>query len=378
MKQLLSFCESRREEMVGILCGLVRLESPTDDKAAVDRCGLEVQRLLRERGASVQAVSVPASGNHVLARFEGAGRPVLLLGHFDTVWPVGTLGTMPVVERDGCLHGPGVFDMKGGIVVALVAIDAVLRRGGEGRPAITVLLTADEETGSATSRALIEAEARNSRAVLVLEPPLPGGALKTSRKGFGEFEMTVHGAAAHAGIEPEKGANAILELAERLIEVERLQEPARGTTLTVSLVAGGTRSNVVPAIARATIDARATSASEAARVTQSLGGLSARRPGTRLVVSGDFTRPPLERTPHVVRLFEMACDVAHELGSQLGEGATGGCSDGNFTAALGVPTLDGLGAPGDGAHAAHEHVLVDELPGRSALLAGLIGRLGRD
>jgi glutamate carboxypeptidase len=377
MKQLLAFCESNREYLVRTIERLVELESPTLDKAAADRCGEAIARLLADLGGAVTAVASPGCGSHLRARFGDGGPRLLLLGHYDTVWPVGQLQRMPLVRQDGRLHGPGTFDMKGGIAIGLLALRALAAVEPLSLAPVTCLLTSDEETGSKTSRHLIEDEARGCAAVLVLEPALPGGAVKTSRKGCGEFEIRVYGVAAHAGIEPEKGANAILELAGQVLEVERLQDPSAGTTLTVTLASGGTRPNVVPDEARATVDARAASAAEAARVSAAVRALAARRPGARVEVTGGFDRPPLERTPAVARLFQIARDVAGEMGDTLTEGATGGGSDGNFTAALGVPTLDGLGAIGDGAHAAHEHVVLDALPRRAALVAALIRRLQR-
>jgi len=327
-------------------------------------------------GGRVREVPAASSGNHVVAEFGRGHRRVLLLGHLDTVWPVGTLAGMPVVERDGRLFGPGVFDMKGGIGISMLALRALAAVSAETMPRVTVLLTADEETGSATSRSLIEDEARHSDAVLVLEPALPGGALKTSRKGCGTFELLVTGAAAHAGIEPEKGVNAILELCEQILQLERLQDVGRGTSVTVCLASGGTRANVVPAEARATVDVRASLTDEADRVTRAARNLRAGRAGATVHVSGGFDRAPMERTASVARLYEIARSVGRELGITVTEGATGGASDGNITAAMGVPTLDGLGAVGDGAHAAHEHVIIDALPARAALLAGLVLRLG--
>ncbi|HEY3382758.1 MAG TPA: M20 family metallopeptidase [Vicinamibacterales bacterium] len=374
MKQLAAFCESKRGWLLETIEALARLESPSTDKVAVDLCGLELARRLRAIGGRVTLIPEAAAGDHVLADFGSSGPRTLLLGHFDTVWPIGTLDRMPVRAADGRLWGPGVFDMKSGIGLAMLAVEALAASGA--LPRIGVLLTTDEETGSVTSRQLIEAEARNSRAVLVLEPALPGGALKTSRAGCGAFEIEVRGRAAHAGIEPARGANALLELAEQMLSVERLQDLERGTSLTVTLAVGGTRANVVPAGARATVDARAFGAQEAERVSAAMTALRARRPGTTVTVSGGFTHPPLERTPDGVRLFEMARAVASELGHSLSEGRTGGGSDGNFTAAAGVPTLDGLGSVGDGAHAPHEHVVIDALPFRAALLAGLLTRLG--
>jgi glutamate carboxypeptidase len=377
MKQLLAFCESEREWARKTIESLVRLESPTLDKQAADRCGAEIATALSATGGSVREVPSTTTGNHLVGEFGRGSRQVLLLGHFDTVWPVGHLTGMPLVEREGRLHGPGVFDMKGGIGIGLLALRALFAVLREERLRVVFLLTADEETGSETSWSLIEEEARRSEAVLVLEPSLPGGALKTSRKGCGDFHLTVSGVAAHAGIEPEKGASAILELAEQILHLERLQDAGRGTTLTVSLASGGSRSNVVPAEASATVDARVFSKAEAERVTASLRALVARRPGTRVAVSGGFSRPPLERTSAVVRLFDLARSVGRDLGLDVTEGATGGASDGNITASLGVPTLDGLGAIGDGAHAAHEHLILDALAPRAALVAGLLHRLGR-
>lgn len=376
MKQLLSFCESEHAWLRHTIERLVVLESPTLDKGAVDNCGLEVARLLATLGGRVRVVPVQHGGNHLRAEFGAGDRQVLVLGHFDTVWPVGQLVEMPLVERDGRLYGPGIFDMKGGIAIAMLAVRALTAVFGEGMPRVVVLLTADEETGSDTSRALIEDEARRSRAVLVLEPSLPGGALKTSRKGSGQFEIVVSGVAAHAGIEPERGASAILELCAHILQLEPLQDRDRGTTITACLMSGGTRANVVPSEARATIDVRVFSMAEAERVTAALRGLRALRTGTRVQVTGGFDRAPLERNASVAALFDLARAVGKEMGIDVGEGSTGGVSDGNFTAGLGVPTLDGLGAVGDGAHAAHEHVLIHALAPRAALLAGLIHRLG--
>lgn len=376
MKHLLAFCESARGEALAALETLVRLESPSTDKAAVDRCGREAADRLAAIGGRVRTIVNEASGNCVIAEFGEQGRPILLLGHLDTVWPVGQLERMPWRVADGRVHGPGVFDMKGGIVMALLALRALVQLSPRPLPRVTLLLTGDEETGSRASRGVIEAEARSHEAVLVLEPALPGGALKTARKGCGEYELRVRGVAAHAGIEPEKGASAVLELAEQLLAVERLQDPRKGTTVNAGVVQGGARANVVPDEAHAIIDARAASMAEARRIDAGMRALVPARKGTSLSVSGGFDRPPLERTAGVRKLFEQARGVAAELGFDLHEGATGGGSDGNFTAALGVPTLDGLGAEGDGAHAAHEHLLLERVAPRAALVAGLLVRLG--
>jgi glutamate carboxypeptidase len=375
MKQLLAFCESEHGWLRETIEGLVRLESPTLDRAAVDRCGASLARRLTDIGGRVREVASGTAGRHLVADFDGEGPRVLLLGHFDTVWPIGQLAAMPLVEREGKLFGPGVFDMKAGIAIGMLAIRAL--RGGPEAPRICFLLTSDEETGSGTSRSIIEQEARHAEAVLVLEPSLPGGVLKTARKGCGQFVLDVSGVAAHAGIEPEKGANAILELCDRLLEIDRVQNPEAGTTLTACLAAGGTRANVVPARATATIDARVASAAEADRVSRLMALMRGHRPGTDVKVTGGFDRPPFERTPAVVRLLELARVAGGELGLEVSEGTTGGASDGNITASLGVPTLDGLGAVGDGAHAGHEHVLLAALPGRAALVAGLMILIAR-
>jgi len=377
MKQLLQYCERHLHETLEAIEALVALESPSTDKAAVDRCGTEVARRLRALGAEVGLVAQRERGDHIRATLRGNGpalsesKGVMLLGHFDTVWPVGTLERMPL-KRDGDrLHGPGTFDMKAGIALAMSAI-AALDATKTPRPPITMVWTTDEEIGSTTSRELVEREARNALAVLVLEPALPGGALKTARKGCGEFHLTVHGIAAHAGLDPGKGASAIHELAAQIATIERLQDLARGISVNVGIVSGGSRANVVAEEARAVIDARSPTRAGADTVEAAIRGLHPTRPGTRLTVEGGFDRPPMERSQAIAGLFARASAVAAALGIELREGSAGGGSDGNFTAALGVPTLDGLGAVGDGAHAAHEHVDIPSLAWRAALLAGII------
>lgn len=380
MRELLGFCEGEQPWLLDTIRALATRESPTHDKAAVDACGRELRQRLEAIGARVSVWPQEAVGDHLRAEFsfgdDPAPKQILMLGHFDTVWDVGQIRTMPVKEVDGRLHGPGVFDMKAGIALGMLAARALATDVLRPTPyALVMLWTTDEETGSDTSRALLEEEARRSEAVLVLEPSLPGGALKTGRKGCGDFELVIRGVPAHAGIDPSKGASAIRELARQILRIEQLQEPARGVTLNVGLVRGGTRANVVPDEARAVIDVRVPTMADAERVRAALAGLRPQIAGTSLEVRGGIDRPPLERTDGVVRLYHTARAVAAELGHDLGEGTTGGGSDGNFTAALGVPTLDGLGAVGDGAHAPHEHVVVGDLPWRAALLAGLVKRL---
>ena len=377
---LLDFCRSQAGWVRETVETLVRLESPSDDKAAVDRCGEELTRRLTAIGATIARVLQTTCGDHVRAEWRSKhttrrpSAPVLLLGHFDTVWPVGTLERMPLQERDGRLHGPGIFDMKAGITASMLAMRA-LTEFNKGTADVVMLWTADEEVGSSTSRALIEETALASSAVLVLEPSLPGGAAKTSRKGVGEFELTVHGVAAHAGLDPGKGASAVHELARQVLALEALQDPDRGITINVGVIAGGSRTNVIADHATAHVDVRVQTMEDAARLEAAIRRLRPSRPSIRLEMSGGIGRPPLERSAGVIRLYERARNVAATLGQEFGEGAAGGGSDGNFTAALGVPTLDGLGPQGDGAHAIQEHVLLDDLTWRGAFLARLIESL---
>jgi glutamate carboxypeptidase len=375
MNNHLTFCETALPWAVETIEALVRLESPTGEKAAVDACGREVARLLGQLGGNVRTLPRDTAGDHVLAEFGAGRRQVLVLGHIDTVWPVGELERRPLRREGDLLFGPGVFDMKAGIVLAVLAMRALLDSAAGLPGRVKLLLTSDEETGSAASRSVIEDEARQSDAVLVLEPPLPGGALKTARKGCGEFHLRVTGKPAHAGIEPECGVSAIRELARQILAIEALQDPARGTTLSVGIVRGGTRGNVIPAEAEAIIDVRAATLDDADRVSRAMQALRPQIPGAALSVTGGVDRPPFERTPAVEQLFRLAQDVAAGLGRTLGEGSTGGGSDGNLTAALNVPTLDGLGAIGARAHGSDEHVEIRELPWRAALVAGLIERI---
>jgi glutamate carboxypeptidase len=391
---LLTFCRRQAEWLRETIDVLVRLESPSEDKTAVDRCGGELERRLRAIGASVERLRQETRGDHLRARWpdveqgqggrptgqgrrhkgeeEADARQILLLGHFDTVWPIGSLERMPVREVDGRLHGPGVFDMKAGIAIALLAMRALAALDLAEGVQVVMLWTTDEEIGSGTSRAVIEDEARRSRAVLVLEPSLPGGAVKTSRKGVGEFEIIVHGVSAHAGLDPGKGASAIHDLARQILALEALQDTGRGVTINVGTIHGGSRPNVVADHAAALVDVRVETMADAARLESAIRALRPANPAVRLEITGGVNRPPLERSSDVVRLYQQAAAVAAALGRGLPEGAAGGGSDGNFTAALGVPTLDGLGPQGDGAHALHEHVLVEDLTWRAAFLAGLI------
>jgi glutamate carboxypeptidase len=362
-------------EIVDLLAELVQLESPSEDKPALDVLG----RLLAERlghiGGSVEIIRNELGGDHVLARFHKQSdlKPALALGHFDTVWPIGTLKRMPFrIDDQGKAFGPGVFDMKASLAIVLTVIKQ-LRKNWEFLPRpIWVLFTSDEEIGSPTSRTLIETLAKECAYALVLEPALADGGLKTARKGVGRYHLAIEGKAAHAGVAPEDGRSAIVELAHQILALETLQDLAAGTTINVGLVQGGTTSNVVPARATAEIDVRVTSKAEAARIEAALQVLTPHREGVQLTVTGSFNRPPMERTAAIVSLFEQARAIGRRAGHELTEGSTGGGSDGNFTAALGVPTLDGLGARGGGAHADDEHVVVDSLTERAGLLWGLL------
>ena len=373
--RLRDFCRANRDWLLDTTETLVQLESPTTDKAAVDRCGSVLASRLEAIGGRVTRLSRPDRGDHLLAEFGCGASQILLLGHFDTVWPVGQLERMPLTRSGGRLHGPGVFDMKAGIAIAMLATRALLEVAPAIAHRIVMLWTTDEEVGSESSRSAIEDEARRSRAVLVLEPSLPGGALKTSRKGCGSYRIVVRGVAAHAGIEPQKGASAVQELAHQILRVNALQDLARGISVNVVQVSGGLRSNVIPDEARFVVDVRVPTAAAAAEVDAALRALCTVDGRTTIEASGGVDRPPLERTDVVVRLYEEARNIARELGLELAEGGTGGGSDGNFTAAIGVPTLDGLGAIGDGAHALHEQVDIETLPDRAALVAGLITRI---
>ena len=373
---LLTWCRDQERWLRDTIETLVRLESPSTDKAAVDRCGREIAARLEAIGGRVERFGQSERGDHLRAEFGHGQRQVMLLGHFDTVWPVGQLERMPLREQDGRLHGPGIFDMKSGLSIGMLAVRAVLMHRAKTAPRIVMILNTDEEIGSVTSRPIIEAEARRSDAVLVLEPSLPGGAAKTSRKGCGDFQITVHGISAHAGIDPGKGASAIHELALQIAEVIKLQDLSRGISVNVGVISGGSRTNVVAERAQASVDVRVPTMADAAQVEQAVRALTPRLKGTRLEIHGGVERPPLERSTHVVRLYERARAVAATIGRELGEGGTGGGSDGNFTAALGVPTLDGLGPRGDGAHALHEHVEVEDLTWRAAFVSALLSDLG--
>ncbi|HWR17409.1 MAG TPA: M20 family metallopeptidase [Terriglobales bacterium] len=370
---LVAWLQQREREIVGTIREMVKRESPSSDKQAVDALGAWLAERFRAAGATVTMHPAVKYGDHLQADFPGEGERVLLLGHFDTVWDVGTLKTMPWREEKGRLWGPGVLDMKTGIAQMLFAVEALRAvRGHLPRP-VTVLLVTDEEVGSGSSRRITERVAKDCAAVLVLEPSFGlHGALKTARKGVGAFIVTVIGVASHAGLDFEKGASAILELSRQLLKVAEFPDVEQGITVNPGVIRGGTRNNVIAAEASANIDVRITKLAQASEIEKKIRGLIAVDRRCKIMVEGGLNRPPLERTEAVARLFGIAKKAGAELGLSLDEAAVGGGSDGNFTAALEIPTLDGLGAPGEGAHAVNESVLVEQIVPRTALLARLI------
>jgi len=380
MRRLLREARAGRREVMRLLGNFVRCESPSHEKAAVDRMGRMIAGEWRRRGARVRILRQSKRGNHVRAEiWLGAGRPagrLLVLGHLDTVYPLGALAKMPFRISGGRAWGPGTFDMKAGLAIALAAIDALRAAGIRPRKRLVFLWTSDEEIGSETSRREIEREARRSDAVLVLEPSLgPDGRLKTARKGVGTAEIIVTGRAAHAGIDPGAGVNAVHELALQITRLAKMNDARRGIIVQGTVVEGGTVSNVIPDRARAEVDIRYARMADAPKLDRKLRSLRPILQGARIEVRGGIDRPPLERTAAVRGLFRRAQSLMREMGLPLQEAATGGGSDGNFTAALGIPTLDGLGAVGDGAHSPREHVVFRALPERVALLAGLLASL---
>lgn len=353
----------RIQAAVALLRELVVLESPTEHvegvRAVAERVGAE----LETRGAQLRF-----EGNNLVAELPGEGEPLLVLGHTDTVWPVGTLASMPFRVSNGLAYGPGAFDMKGGLVVLVEA----LRAAGPRRRPLRVFLTADEERGSLTAREPLREAAAGVAAALVLEPPTPAGALKTARKGIRRFRLVVEGREAHAGTHPEDGASAIEELAHQVLRIKALADESRGLSVNVGVIRGGTQGNVVAAHAEARVDVRLAYAADSARLDDALRSLQSAVEGTKLCLEEEYGRPPLERTGASAALFAKAAEHGRALGLELREAASGGGSDGNLVGALGVPVLDGLGARGGGAHARGEHVRLDSIPVRAQLLARLL------
>jgi glutamate carboxypeptidase len=379
MDPILSYLESQRGQMVSLCRELVECESPSGDAAAVSRFVDLLAAKLADM-ASVRRLPGGRFGPHLECEFHLPGGKkdgqILALGHSDTVWPVGTLKQMPFREADGRLWGPGVLDMKAGIVFLIFAVRALRALDLPVKRQVVMQLNSDEEVGSESSRPLTEAAARRSLAVLVLEPGTGlDGKLKTGRKGVGDYTIVVRGKAAHAGLDFTSGANAIVELARQIERVAAFTRIERGITVSPGVISGGSRPNVVPAEARAEIDVRVLRMSDAGVLDRKFRRLRPVDRRCQIEILGGLNRPPLERSAEIAQLFRLARKLAAELGIKLEESVSGGGSDGNFTAAVGTPTLDGLGAVGEGAHAPHESILVDRMADRAALMAKLLRSL---
>jgi glutamate carboxypeptidase len=375
-KKNLQILTPRLPEMLSMLRCFVIVESPSLEKAAADRCCDTIAKEWRKRNVRVERISQKHRGDHLrITWWLGKSRPagqLLVLGHYDTVYARGTLTKMPFRIARGRVYGPGTFDMKAGIVQALFALEALQRSELAPPKRIVFLWTSDEEIGSESSRKLIETEARRSDAVFVLEPSFgPRGLLKTARKGVGEAEVIVHGRASHAGLAPQEGVNAIHELARQIARVQEWNDLRRGVTINAGLIEGGTRTNVIPERARVVLDLRALRIADMRRLERRLHALRPTLAGARLEIHGGFNRAPLERKMSA-SLFTRAKSLGAQMNLSIDECTVGGGSDGNLTAACGVPTLDGLGAVGDGAHSSHEYVIVKTMPARAALLAALL------
>ena len=376
--ELVEYFAARQSETVAVLRQLVELESPSESKSALDRLGQFIATQLRDVGAGVEVSHQTTAGDHLVATFGGANAvlsaasPIVTLCHIDTVWPLGTLAKMSWRKEAGLLRGPGAYDMKASTAMLLTVLRYLRQTQTQLAHPLRMLFTTDEETGSATSRALIEAEAKNAALVLCLEPALSNGALKTFRKGTGDFMVTAYGRAAHAGADHAKGVNAIEEIARQIIALHRMTNYELGTTVNVGVISGGTVSNVVPDRSQIEVDIRVSTMAEGERMVKTISNLEPQLPGARLEVTGGLNRPPMERTQQIIAAFQKAKAIGAGLGLDLLEGSTGGASDGNFTGALGVPTLDGLGAVGNGGHAVDEHVIASSLPERTALLAAIL------
>ncbi|MBI5877981.1 MAG: M20 family metallopeptidase [Chloroflexi bacterium] len=378
LRDIYTHLQNEQGALMHTLRRLVEHETPTDNKAAIDRAQEFLAGEFDALEAQVAVLPQAEAGNQLRVTFnaQAAGPQLTILTHIDTVYPLGTLAEMPYHEDGQLAYGPGIFDMKGGIVIALYALKALRDLAAPLARRVVFVVTSDEETGSHTSRALIEDEARRSDTVLVLEPGVgPHGAIKTWRKGIGGFRLAIKGRAAHAGADPDKGRSAIVEMSHQVLRIHALNNPAKGTSVNVGVLNAGTRSNVVPAEAVAQIDVRVMTTAEWDRIAQTMNGLSPVTPDTTLAVSGALNRPPMERTPAILSRYAVAKELAAQIGYALDETGTGGGSDGNFTAALGIPTLDGLGAVGNGAHSPSEFVTMPALPKRAALIAGLLRTL---
>lgn len=351
---------------------LVEIESPSTDKAAVDRFGRRLILELQALGGVVEVITQQSTGDQLISRWGKGPGGILLLYHMDTVFDLGTLARQPFHASDDKLFGPGISDMKSSIAMLMIILRLFHQHSLSPDYPITALFTADEETGSLTSRQLIETEARQAAIAFCMEPALSNGAIKTARKGTGDIEIQAKGVAAHAGIDHAQGRNAIEELAYHILDAQKLTDYRRGTTVNVGVIAGGTRGNVVPDEAHALIDFRVTDLAEINRLEQWVETLSPTLEGTQISATLTLNRPPMPRDATMAHTYQKAQSIAREIGLELTEGSTGGGSDANFVASLGIPVLDGLGAVGDGAHSDHEFVHIASLAERSALLAALL------
>lgn len=364
--------ESRKTEMIALLKQLVETESPTHDKAAVDRVGAILTEASQNLGAKLTVHPQKKAGDHIVAKWGEGKNGILLMGHMDTVFPLGTLENMPFYETEDKLFGPGVLDMKGGLVIALTSIAALRDSGEMPKRPITILFTSDEETGSDTSRALIEELAKDAVLVLVLESGLLDGSLKTWRKGTGDFRIKVRGRAAHAGGAHKEGRNAIEELAYQTIAIQKMTDYEKETTLNVGVTRGGTVSNVVPEMAEASVDLRVMQLGEYERIATAMESLAPVLDGTSIEVTGSLNRPPMPFDATMEATFAKAQKIAESIGMSLKAGGSGGASDANFVAPLGVPVLDGLGTVGEGLHSEREYIFTNSLPERAKLVAALL------
>ena len=376
VRALLAGARRHEKDLLDLTRRLVLAESPSDTKPAVDACVALAETHIRSLGGRVRLHRQKTYGNILEARFGPARskdrKPILLLGHLDTVWPVGTLKTMPCQIAHGRLWGPGTLDMKVGVAMAITAIELLIESNQLNREVI-LLLNSDEEIGSPVSRPITERLAAECSAVYVLEPA-QGLAYKTARKGTGNWRIEIKGVAAHAGVDFEKGASALRELASVIHTVSGWTDLKRGLTVSVGLAGGGSKTNVIPASAWAEVDVRIARKADGARIERRFTRLKSTDPRCTLAITGGINRPPMERTRGTIRLYQQARSLASEIGLDLPEAATGGASDGNFTSALGIATLDGMGAVGEGAHASHESIVIEHLAPRTALLAAMLAK----
>jgi glutamate carboxypeptidase len=373
MNEILLHLQNQLPAMTQMLTQLVDMESPTSDKEGVDRVGAFISNQMHVLGAAVQVYPQTQTGNHILGVWnKGAFSPILLLLHMDTVHPLGSIVSRPIHITDGVFYGPGCCDMKASHVIALYAIKAVIDCCGGLMREVRVLCTSDEETGSLTSRELIESMARDTALTMVMEPALPDGRLKSSRKGVGEFRVTAHGKTSHAGGAHSEGVNAIEELAYQVLFLQGLTDYSRGITLSVGEIHGGGVVNVVPDYATCQVDVRVQHAADASVISNRITNLEPVLRRSSLTIDGSFNRPPMECTPQRLEIINKIKSMGSSLGLSIDHGASGGGSDASFTASLGIPTMDGFGAVGDGLHAMDEHVVLASLPERAALTAAVI------